>query len=144
MRTGTIRLVFLLAGCTATRPDPVQLQRPVLLDKVDFRTNPGFVYDEAYTLAFEQGFQIVYSSQQERMLVMELPSADALFKIGKDWIQRVEIFVRDDNASGICYVRYYSYDPEDGNIRVVEADRAVAEAFLAVMKQRLLPPASEP
>ena len=139
MRTGTVLLVFLLAGCVASKPEVSQSQRPVLLDKVDFRTGPGFVYDEVYTLAFEHGFQIAYASQEERMLVMELPTPDAVFKVGKDWIQRVEVYVRDQNASGVCYLRYYSYNPEDGSVRVVDADREVAEAFLGSLKRRLMP-----
>ena len=128
MRTGTILLIFVLAGCVVTKPEPVQSQRPVLLDKVDFRVNPGVVYDEAYTLAFEHGFQIAYASQEERLLVIELPTPSTLLDIATAWVQRVEVFVRDQAASGVCYVRYYSYDPEDGDVRVVEADREIAEA----------------
>ena len=142
MRTGTVLLIFVLAGCASSKPEPVQSQRPVLLDKVVFQIEPYRVYDEVYTLAFEQGFQIAYASQEERMLVMELPNSDALFKVGKDWIQRVEVFVRDQQGRGVCYVRYYSYDPGDGDVRVVEADREVAATFLAALKQRLAPPSA--
>ena len=143
MRTATILLVFLLAGCTSTKPEPSQSQRPVLLDTVVFPETPGYVYDEAYTLAFELGFQIAYASQEERMIVMELPSPDALFKVGTDWVQRVEIFVRERKAAGVLYLRYYSYDPDDGDVRVVEEDRAVAADFLTALRRRLMPP-SEP
>ena len=73
------------------------------------------------------------------MLVIELPTPSALFDIGKNWVQRIEILVRDREASGVCYVRYYSYNPGDGGVRVVDADRAVAEAFFVALKQRLMP-----
>ena len=143
MRTITILLVFLLAGCVSAKPEPSQSQRPVLLDTVVFLETPSHVYDEAYTLAFEHGFQIAYSSPEERMLVMELPSPDAIFKVGPDWIQRVEIFVREREARGVLYLRYYSYDPDDGDVRVVEDDREVAASFLSALRRRLMPP-SEP
>ena len=143
MRTVTILLVLLLAGCVSSKPKPTQTQRPVLLDTVVFPETPGYVYDEAYTLAFELGFQIAYASQEERMIVMELPNPDAIFKIGPDWIQRVEIYVRERQAAGVFYIRYYSYDPDDGDVRVMEEDREVAAEYLSALRRRLMPP-SEP
>ena len=137
MRPGTMLLVLWLAGCVSTKPDPAQSQRPVLLDTVVFQVNPSDVYNEAFTLAFEQGYQISYASQEEMMLVIDLPSPSALLDIGTAWVQRIGILVRNQEARGVLYLRYSSYDPEDGDVRVVEADREIAEVFLSTLKQRL-------
>lgn len=137
MRLVTVLLVVFLAGCgaveSATTPPPTH--RPGLLDTVTFNEAAWIVYDEAFTVAFQQGYQIVYSSRDELLLEFELPSPSRI--LGTEWVHRLGILVREHDGLALLYTRYQSIDPDDGSMRVSPGDREIAEAFLETLKQRL-------
>ena len=138
MRTVTVLLMILLAGCSAIQESALRSITPGLLDPVTFQEEAAVVYDEVFLLAFERGYQIIYASREEMMLEIDLPTKNPQL-FGTDWVHRVAVLVRDRDGHSILHTRYHSYDPEDGNLRVVEGDREVAEAFLAALVQRLTP-----
>ena len=137
MRTVTVLLVVVMAGCSVTKPRPARSIVSGVLEAVFFEEEAAVVYDAAFTLAFSRGYQINYASQEEAMIEVDLPTQAGL--LGTDWVHRVAVLVRTQDGRSVVYTRYHSYDPEKGTLRAVEADRWVAEAFLEALSQRLTP-----
>ena len=140
MRTITVLSIFLMAGCSTIQESTLRSITPGLLVPATFQEEAAVVYDEVFLLAFERGYQISYASREEMMLEIDLPTKNAQI-FGTDWVHRVAVLVRDRDGHSILHTRYHSYDPEDGNLRVVDSDHTVAAAFRTALLQRLTPTA---
>ena len=145
MRVATVFLAVFLAvvaaGCSAIQQSELRSMTPSLLPTASFEEAAAAVYDEVFLLAFERGYQIIYASREELLVEIDLPTKNTNL-LGTDWVHRVAMLVRDKAGKSMVHTRYHSYDPEDGNLRVVSEDREVALAFFTALTERLTPVAA--
>ena len=74
MRTITVLLVLVLAGCSVTKQRPARSVISGVLEAVVFEEAAATVYEEAFTLAFARGYQIDYASPEEGVIEVDVSS----------------------------------------------------------------------
>ena len=129
-------LLFLGAGCAtlfSTNEKPQSLE-PATLDAA-----PDRVYNRALALAFDGGWNIVYSSGEERLI--ELDRVERRF-LRETRVRRLDVLVQpagtEARPQSRVRIRYHSFALSDpARLGVQEADRAEAEAFLAALQRRV-------
>lgn len=124
---------LVLTGCASLSPTQ---ERPEALDPVPVDAPPQRAYEEALTMAFDRGYNIVYANGEERLI--ELDVLDRHF-IMPDRVRRIDLFVRSGPA-GQTYIhaRYHSFesgDPHD--IAVQEEDREATRRLVDALVARL-------
>ena len=129
-------LLFLVAGCATLFPaneEPQSLE-PVALDAA-----PDRVYDRALALAFDGGWNITYSSNEER--IIELDRVERRF-LRETRVQRLDVLIQDAGGGTLpqsrVRLRYHSFALGDpARLSVQEADREEAEAFAEALQKRV-------
>lgn len=124
-------LIF-LAGCTSlfTTAD-----RPESLDPVPVDASPYVAYDEALALAFDRGWNILYTSEEER--IIELDRIDSGF-LQSSRVRRLDILVRERGGQSYIHARYHSFTRDNPDaISVEREDRRTAQDFVDELVNRL-------
>lgn len=127
-----IAALILLSGCTSlfTTAD-----RPEALDPAPVDVSPYVAYDEALALAFDQGWNILYTSEEER--IIELDRIDSGF-LQSSRVRRLDILVRERGGQSYIHARYHSFTRDNPDaISVEREDRRTAQDFVDELVNRL-------
>lgn len=131
-----LTFAFLLtAGCATVRDLGETRERPASLEPATVEAAPGRAYDEALTLAFDRGYQILYSDDEDFLIELEALER-RLF--GSDRVRRIDLLVRSERGATRIHVRVHSFAPDDpGDIEVRDEDRQAARELLDRLVARL-------
>lgn len=128
-------LIFAFSGCTAF----TRVEKPASLDPVEVAAPAARVYDEALALAFDRGYQIVYASEEEGLIEMDVFVDKAFLSdfFNPDLVRRLGVLVREGEGPTRVHARYHSFHASGGGARVRDGDREAAEVFVDALQQRL-------
>lgn len=127
-----IAALILFSGCASLFSTA---DRPESLDPVPVEAPPYRVYDEALALAFDRGWNILYTSEEERLI--ELDRLERGF-LQTPRVQRLDILVRESGGRSYIHARYHSFTRDNPDAIAVEGDdRAMARAFVDDLVERL-------
>jgi hypothetical protein len=121
--------VVLAGGCAALGDLRRARERPASLEPVAVKAVPQRAYETALTLAFDRGYQILYSDDDDYLI--ELEALDQRF-IFSDRARRIDLFVRSGHEGETrIHARVHSFATDDpGDIEVRDEDRQVARKLL--------------
>lgn len=124
---------LLATGCSTVLSTT---ERPESLEPVAVDASPQRAYDEALTMAFDQGYRIAYASEEERLIELEALDRRILLP---DHVHRIDLFFpRAEDGRTFVHARYHSFetgDPSDIDVR--ESDREEAQKLVDALVERL-------
>lgn len=127
-----LTLVLLSTGCASLYETA---DHPAAIDPVPIEAPPQRVYEAAVALAFDRGYRIRFTSEENWLIELERLDR-ALF--GPPTVRRLDLLVRERGGQTYLHARYYSFEPPDpAAIEIEDEDRRMAHAFVEALRERL-------